>query len=87
MYQHPLSPMLRYRQRLLGGGMLWLLVGSALLLTGLLPAYTALLGWSLAFWLVLAPLMMLLALDPGLPRQLLVRCVSPRRGRRATRWN
>ncbi len=87
MYRYPLSSMLRYRQRLLGGGVLWLLVGSVLLLTGLLPAYTALLGWSLAFWLVLAPLMILLALEPGLPGHLLRRCGSRRRACRATSWN
>ncbi len=86
MYRYSPSSTLRYRQRLLGGGLLWLLAGSVLVLTGLLPAYTTLLGWSVAFWLVLAPLTMLLALEPSLPRQLLARCVSRRRTCRATAW-
>ena len=78
---------LRYRQRVLGGVLLWLLAGSAMLLTGLVPAYLAALGWSLTFWLVLAPLTMLLVLEPGLPRQLLARWLSPRRASRAMHWN
>ena len=50
-----------HRQRLLGAAILWLLGGSALLLSTLIPAHTELLGWTPAFWLLGAPLVMLLA--------------------------
>ncbi len=58
-------------ERLLGGALLWLLAGGALLLTTLVPAHTRSLGWTPAFWLIGAPLIVLLALEPALPRQLL----------------
>jgi len=58
--------------------MLWLLAGSTLLLTTLVPPHTELLGWTPAFWLLGAPLVVLLALEPALPRLLLARC-RPRR--------
>ena len=58
-------------QRLLGAAALWLLAGSALLLSTLVPWHTAWLGWTPAFWLLGAPLMVLLALEPQLPRRLL----------------
>ncbi|SFR95659.1 hypothetical protein SAMN05216570_1236 [Dyella sp. OK004] len=64
--------------RLLAGALLWLLAGGALLLTTLVPVRTDLLGWTPAFWLVGAPLALLLVLEPSLPRQLL----SLLRGRR-----
>jgi hypothetical protein len=64
-------------QRLLGAALLWLLGGGALLLTTLVPMQTRLLGWAPAFWLVGAPLIVLLVLEPGLPRRLL----TPRRQR------
>ena len=86
--QRPSNPShVRYRQRVLGGVLLWLLGGSTMLLTGLVPAYFAALGWSLMYWLVLAPLTMLLVLEPGLPRQLLARWLSPRHAGRAMHWN
>ncbi|MEO5810941.1 MAG: hypothetical protein ABIU96_01845 [Rhodanobacter sp.] len=87
MYRACNPSSLRYRQRVLGGILLWLLVGSILLLTGLAPAYSVVLGWSLAFWLVPAPLAMLLVLEPGLPRQALACWIPSRRARRATQWN
>jgi hypothetical protein len=70
--------------RLLAVTVLWLLAGSVLLLTTLVPAHTALLGWAPTFWLLVAPLAVLLTLDPTLPRQLL----TLRRTRRhnASRW-
>ncbi|WP_266157263.1 hypothetical protein [Dyella silvatica] len=61
----------RRHQRLLGIALLWLIVGAALLLSTLVPVHTALLGWTPAFWLLLAPLSLLLTLEPSLPRQLL----------------
>jgi hypothetical protein len=61
----------RYRQRLLGAAGLWLLGGSFMLITTLVPVYTELLGWTPVFWLVAAPLIVLLAVEPSLPRQLL----------------
>ena len=60
-----------YHQRLLGAALLWLLGGGALLLTTLVPMHTELLGWTPAFWLVGAPLIVLMALEPALPRELL----------------
>lgn len=69
-------------ERLLGAALLWLLTGAALLLTTLVPAHTELLGWTPAFWLVGAPLVVVLALEPSLPRQLLP-LLRPRRQRSA----
>jgi hypothetical protein len=67
-----------HHQRLLGAAMLWLLSGGALLLTTLVPLHTELLGWTPAFWLLGAPLVVLLVLVPALPR-LLLASVRPRR--------
>ena len=53
--------------------MLWLCAGGFLLLTTLVPTHTTLLGWAPMFWLLAAPLIVLLALDPRLPSQLLRR--------------
>ncbi|HEX7732208.1 MAG TPA: hypothetical protein VF415_06130 [Rhodanobacter sp.] len=60
----------RRHERLLGIALLWLAGGSALLLSTVVPAHTALLGWAPLVWLLLAPLALLLILEPGLPRQL-----------------
>jgi len=68
--------------RLVAGALLWLLAGVALLLTTLVPVRTDLLGWTPAFWLVGAPMALLLVLEPGLPRQLLS-WLRPRRRRAA----
>ena len=74
-------------ERLLGGALLWLLAGTVLLLTTLVPVHTDALGWTPAFWLVGAPLVMLLALEPALPRRLLA-LLRPRRRRNASLiWN
>lgn len=76
-----------HHERLLGAALLWLLAGGVLLITTLVPVRTETLGWTPAFWLVGAPLVLLLALEPALPRQLL-RALRPRR-RTASRliWN
>ena len=75
-----------HHQRLLGATMLWLLGGGVLLLTTLVPARTELLGWTPAFWLLGAPLVVLLVLEPGLPRQLLALCRPRRRPLRTAAW-
>jgi hypothetical protein len=46
-----------------------------------------LLGWTPAFWLVAAPLVVLLALVPSLPRQLLALCRPRRRMVRSVAWH
>lgn len=76
-----------HHQRLLGAAALWLLGGGALLLSTLVPAHTDLLGWTPAFWLVGAPLVVLLALEPSLPRQLLALCRPRRRMVRGVAWH
>ncbi|WP_267225665.1 hypothetical protein [Dyella silvae] len=68
-----------HHERLLGAALLWLLGGAVSLLTTLVPAHTDALGWTPAFWLVGAPLVVLLALEPALPRQLFGLWVRPRR--------
>jgi peptidoglycan/LPS O-acetylase OafA/YrhL len=67
-----------HHQRLFAAAAIWLCLGSLLLLTTLVPAYTGLLGWTTTFWLLAAPMIVLLALEPQLPRRLLMR----RRSRR-----
>jgi len=65
--QLPSSP---HHQGLLAATVSWLCAGGFLLLTTLVPARTALLGWTPVFWLLVAPLIVLLALQPRrLPRQ------------------
>lgn len=76
-----------HHQRLLGAAVLWLLGGGALLLSTLVPAHTDLLGWAPAFWLAGAPLVVLLALEPSLPRQLLALCRPRRRMVRSVAWH
>jgi len=61
------------RIHLLAVALLWLAIGTMLLLTTLVPAHTALLGWAPMLWLLGAPLAMLLVLEPGLPLRLLGR--------------
>ncbi|WP_343204546.1 hypothetical protein [Rhodanobacter sp. PCA2] len=69
----------RRHDRLLGIALAWLAGGGALLLTTLVPAHTALLGWAPLLWLLAAPLALLLILEPGLPRQLLMHRHARRR--------
>lgn len=74
-------------QRLLGAALLWLLAGAALLLTTLVPMHSEQWGWTPAFWLVAAPLSVLLVLEPSLPRQLLALARTRRRPARSAVWN
>lgn len=69
----------RRHERLLAIALLWLAIGTALLVTTLVPAHTALLGWAPLLWLLAAPLALLLILEPDLPRQLLARRHARRR--------
>ncbi|WP_329741927.1 hypothetical protein [Dyella sp. A6] len=69
------------RFHLLAIALSWLAIGVVLLLTTLVPAHTALLGWAPMLWLLGAPLAMLLVLEPALPMRLLGR--SRRRPRSA----
>ncbi len=73
--------------RLVAGALLWLLAGAALLLTTLVPVHTDLLGWTPAFWLVGAPLALLLVLEPRLPRDLIALARSRRPRRTQAVWH
>jgi hypothetical protein len=75
------------RSRLLAASLLWLLAGSVLLATTLVPAYTELLGWTPLFWLLLAPLAVALTLEPSLPRQVLALCRPRRRNASSLIWH
>lgn len=69
--------------RLVAASVLWLVCGAVALLTTLVPVHSQALGWSGAFWSVLAPLALLLVLEPGLPRQVLALLRRPRTRRAA----
>ncbi|GAA0701254.1 hypothetical protein ISN75_22175 [Dyella marensis] len=73
--------------RLAAGALLWLLAGAVLLLTTLVPARTDLLGWTPAFWLLGAPLALLLVLEPRLPRDLLALVLRRRPRARQAVWH
>jgi hypothetical protein len=73
--------------RLAAGALLWLLAGAVLLLTTLVPARTDLLGWTSAFWLLGAPLALLLVLEPRLPRDLLALALRRRPRARQAVWH
>jgi hypothetical protein len=81
--QTPAQPSPRHL-RLFGAAVFWWLGGTLLLLTMLVPAHTELLGWTPAFWLAGAPLVVVLVLEPTLPRQLLALCRPQRRAIRRT---
>ncbi len=68
----PLLPS-AHHQHLFSAAVLWLLAGVFALVTTLVPAHTDLLGWTPVFWLLAAPLVVLLALQPRLPYQLVMR--------------
>jgi hypothetical protein len=73
--------------RLLAASLMWLLIGSVLLLSTLVPTHTELLGWAPMFWLLWAPLAVALTLEPTLPRQLLALRRARRRSARQLIWN
>lgn len=75
------------RSRLLAASLLWLFMGSVLLLSTLVPAHTELLGWAPMFWLLWAPLAVALTLEPKLPRQLLALRRSRHRSAHRLIWN
>ena len=62
-----------HHQRLFAAAVLWLVAGVFALITTLIPPHTELLGWTPVFWLLAAPLVVLLALEPRLLRQPLSR--------------
>ena len=51
--------------------MTWMGLGALVLLVTPLSAHSEALGWTPAFWLLLAPASVLVAMKPGLPLQLL----------------
>ncbi|MDR6937525.1 MULTISPECIES: hypothetical protein [unclassified Luteibacter] len=51
--------------------MAWLAAGALLLLLTPLTGHSESLGWTPAFWLLLAPASILVAMKPGLPMSLL----------------
>ena len=73
--------------RLLVAALLWLCSGRVLLVTTLVPAHTELFGWTPFFWLFIAPLVVALALEPKLPRQLLSLRRPRRRNSAQLIWN
>jgi hypothetical protein len=75
------------RSRLLAASLLWLLVGSVLLATTVVPVHTDFLGWTPMFWLLWAPLAVALTLEPSLPRQLLALCRPRRRSASRLIWH
>ncbi|HUA78813.1 MAG TPA: hypothetical protein VL997_00455 [Dyella sp.] len=75
------------QSRLLAFALLWLLVGSFLLASTLVPAHTEWLGWTPFFWLFAAPLAVALTLEPRLPRPLLGLRRQRRRNTSQLIWN
>jgi peptidoglycan/LPS O-acetylase OafA/YrhL len=73
--------------RLLAASLVWLLIGSLLLASTLVPAHTEWLGWGPMFWLLGAPLAVALTLEPSLPRQLLALCRPRRRNSSPLIWH
>lgn len=85
--RQPTDSLQARHQRLLGAALLWLLAGAVLLLTTLVPVHSEQWGWTPAFWLVAAPLSVLLVLEPSLPRQVLALARIRRRPVHNTVWN
>ncbi|MDR6644362.1 MULTISPECIES: hypothetical protein [Rhodanobacteraceae] len=52
--------------------MVWLALGTLVLLVTPLSGHSETLGWTPVFWLLLAPASVLVAMKPGLPVSLLV---------------
>ncbi len=55
-----------HHPRLFAVATLWLFAGALLLLTTLVPAHTEWLGWTPLFWLLGAPVIALVGLEPAL---------------------
>ncbi|HET7358758.1 MAG TPA: hypothetical protein VFJ04_01300 [Rhodanobacteraceae bacterium] len=79
----------RLRRQRMRAAACWLFAGTALLLLTPLTLRTDSLGWAPALWLVGAPLLLLLVLEPRLPLQLLAKAdqAVPRRLRSMRRRN
>lgn len=85
MHTQPIDP--SRHPRLLAAALLWLVGGSLLLATTLVPAHTDLFGWTPFFWLFVAPLAVALTLEPRLPRHLLSLRKPRRRNTSQLIWN
>lgn len=70
------TPLQRRSQAL---AMLWLSIGSLLLLLTPLGQYDEAWGWTPMFWLLIAPLSLLLTLRPTLPLNLLASALRAQR--------
>lgn len=75
------------RQALLGPLGWWLGLGSLALATSLLPVHSALLGWSVPFWLLFTPLGLMALVAPELPGQWLHQHRPRRLAVRERIWN
>jgi hypothetical protein len=86
-------PESNHPSRVLAASLAWLAGGSTLLFSTAVPAHTAMLGWTPAFWLLAAPLLVLLATLHGRrdryrpARTLSRRGVHRRRAVVAAIWN
>lgn len=86
------TPDSSHPSRVLAASLAWLVGGSALLFTTVVPAHTVMLGWTPAFWLLAAPLLVLLATLHGRRDRYPARMLSRRGVRRhravvAAIWN
>lgn len=87
MQRPPRARKALHRQDLLGPLAWWLGLGSLALATGLLPVHSMLLGWSVPFWLLLTPLLLMVVVAPELPGQWLDRLRPNRLAVRERIWN
>ena len=87
MQRSPRAGTATHRQDLLGPLGWWLGLGCLALATGLLPVHSMLLGWSVPFWLLLTPLLLMVVVAPELPGQWLNRHRPGRFAVRERIWN